>query len=248
MFDSLWPHGLQHARLLCLPLPPGVCSDLCPLSQWCHPTVSSAVTSFPFFSIFASIRVFSNESALCIRWPKYWSFSISNSSSNEYSRLISFRMTGLISLQSKGLSRVFSNTMFQSIIKGLSDQGLWTAESPRTGWLEDSREDKWVWAKSHFMFTLLNFLWINYTSSENKSHLDRERKVGSVSEGKTESMQSSLPATKVCFVPIKVFKSGWWKSLYNFIIYFPVASPTSEQWFGIGSVMYTTLRIFLFLF
>ena len=53
---------------------------------------------------------------------------------------------------------------------------------------------------------------------------------------------------QVCFVPIKVFKSGSWKSLYNFIIYFPVASPTSEQWFGIGSVMYTTLRIFLFLF
>ena len=108
-------------------------------------------------------------------------------------------LTGLISLQSKGLSRIFSNTMFQSTIKGLSDQGLWTAESRRTGWLEDSREDKWVWAKSHFMFTLLNFLWINYTSSENKSHLDRERKVGSVSEGKTESMQSSLPATKVRF-------------------------------------------------
>ena len=51
-------------------------------------------------SIFPSIRVFSSESALCIRWPKYWSFSIGPS--NEYSGLISFRMTGLISLQSKG--------------------------------------------------------------------------------------------------------------------------------------------------
>ena len=59
-------------------------------------------------SIFPSIRVFSNESALHIRWPKYWSFSISPS--NEYSELISFKM---ISLQSKGLSRVFSNITVQ---------------------------------------------------------------------------------------------------------------------------------------
>jgi len=63
-------------------------------------------------SIFPSIRVFSNESVLCIRWPKYWSFSFSISPSNEYSGLISLRI-GLISLQSKGHSRVFSNTAVQ---------------------------------------------------------------------------------------------------------------------------------------
>ena len=65
-------------------------------------------------SIFPSIRVFSNESVLLIKWPKCWSFSISPS--NEYSGLISFRklgLTGWISLQSKGLSRVFSNTTVQ---------------------------------------------------------------------------------------------------------------------------------------
>ena len=61
-------------------------------------------------SIFPSIRVFSNESVLCIRWLKYWSFSFSISPSNEYSGLISLGWTGLLSLQSKGLSRVFSNT------------------------------------------------------------------------------------------------------------------------------------------
>ena len=59
-------------------------------------------------SIFPSIRVFSNESALCIRWPKYCSFSFSTNPSNEYSGL-----TGLISLLSKGLSRVFSSTTVQ---------------------------------------------------------------------------------------------------------------------------------------
>ena len=64
-------------------------------------------------SIFPSIRVFSNESALYIRWPRYWSFSFSISPSNEYSGLISLGWTGWISLQSKGLSRVFSNTTVQ---------------------------------------------------------------------------------------------------------------------------------------
>ena len=64
-------------------------------------------------SIFPSIRVFSNESVLHIRWPKYWSFSSSVSPSNEYSGLISLGWTGWISLQSKGLSRVFSNTTVQ---------------------------------------------------------------------------------------------------------------------------------------
>ena len=61
-------------------------------------------------SIFPSIRVFSTDSILRIRWPKYWSFSFSTSLSNEYSGLISFRIDWLISLQSKGLSRIFSNT------------------------------------------------------------------------------------------------------------------------------------------
>ena len=61
-------------------------------------------------SIYTSIRVFSNELAFHISWPKYWSFSFSISSSNEYSGLISLGLTGLISLQSKGLSRVFSST------------------------------------------------------------------------------------------------------------------------------------------
>ena len=76
-----------------------------------HP--SHPLSSLLFLpSIFPSIRVFSSESALCIRWPKYWSFSFNFSInlSNEYSGLISFR---LISMQSKGLSRVFSNTTVQ---------------------------------------------------------------------------------------------------------------------------------------
>ena len=64
-------------------------------------------------SIFPRIRVFSNESAPRIGWPKYWSFSFNFSPSNEYSGLISFRIDWLDLLASKGLSRVFSNTTVQ---------------------------------------------------------------------------------------------------------------------------------------
>ena len=69
--------------------------------------------SSPSLPAFNFSQVFSNESVLHIRWPKYWSFSFSISPSNEYSGLISFRIDCWISLQSKGLSRVFSNTTVQ---------------------------------------------------------------------------------------------------------------------------------------
>ena len=72
----------------------------------CHPLLLQP-------SIFSSIRVFSNESALRIRWPKYWSFTFNISPSNEYSGLIPLGWTGWIFLLSKGLSSVFSNTTIQ---------------------------------------------------------------------------------------------------------------------------------------
>ena len=98
MSNSLQPHGLQHARLPCPSPSPRVCSNSCPLSQGCHPTISSSVL-LP--SIYPSIRVFSSESALCIRRPKYCSFSFSPS--NEYSGLISFRIDWFDLLISKGI-------------------------------------------------------------------------------------------------------------------------------------------------
>ena len=93
--DSLWPHGLQHARLPCPSPIPGAYSNSCPLSQWCHSTISFCHPLLLLPSIFPSIRVFSNESVLHIRWPKYWSISFNISPSKEYSGLISFRMDWL---------------------------------------------------------------------------------------------------------------------------------------------------------
>ena len=93
MSNSLQPHGLQHTRLPCHSPRPGACSNSCPLSRWCHPTISSSV--LPFSSCLQSFPAsgsFSSESVLRIRWPKDWSFSLNISPSNEYSGLISFRM------------------------------------------------------------------------------------------------------------------------------------------------------------
>ena len=98
MSDSLWPHGLQHARPPCLSPTPGGYSNSC---RWCHLAISSCHPLLPP-SIFPSIRVFSNESVLPIRCPKYWSFSFSNSPSGEYSGLISFRMDCLYLLAVQG--------------------------------------------------------------------------------------------------------------------------------------------------
>ena len=89
---SFQPHGLLHLRLPCSSPSPGACSNSRPSNWWCHPTISSSVLLLLLPSIFLSIRVFSSESVLHIRWPKYWSFSFSISSSNKYSGLISFRI------------------------------------------------------------------------------------------------------------------------------------------------------------
>ena len=93
--NSLWPHGLQHARLHCPSLSLGVSSDTYPLNGWCHPTITSSVSPFYFCPpSFPASRSFlmSGLFSLCIRWPKYWCFSFSISPSNEYSRLISYRI------------------------------------------------------------------------------------------------------------------------------------------------------------
>ena len=93
MSDSLQPPKLQHARLPCPSPTPRACSNSCPLSWWCHPTISSSVV--PFSSCLQSIPAsgsFSSELVLCIRWPKYWSFSFSINPSSEYSGLLSFRI------------------------------------------------------------------------------------------------------------------------------------------------------------
>ena len=97
MTDSLRPHGLQHVRPPCPSPAPGVYLNSCPSDRLilCPPPLVPP-------PIFPSIRVFSKESVLSIRWPKYWSFSFSISPSSDYSGLISFRMDWLDLLAVQG--------------------------------------------------------------------------------------------------------------------------------------------------
>ena len=94
------PHGLQHTRIPCPSPTPGVYSNSCPVMPSNHLILCCPLLLPP--SIFPSIRVFSNESALHIRWPKYWSFSCSISPSNEYSGPMSFRTDRLDLLAVQG--------------------------------------------------------------------------------------------------------------------------------------------------
>ena len=129
MSNSLWPHGLQHTRPPCPSPTPRVYSNSCPLSQWCHPTISSSVVPFSCLQFFPSIRVFSNESILRIKWPKYWSFSFSISPSNEYS--------GLISLRIDWFERIYmeSRTMVQINLFARQEQSCRHREQTRGhGW------------------------------------------------------------------------------------------------------------------
>ena len=109
--DSLWPHGLQHTRLPCPSLSPRVCSNSCPWSQWCHPTISSSV--IPFSSCFQSFPT--SGSFPMSQFFASCGQNIGPSSSASVLPMniqdwFPLELTGLISLQSKGLSRVFSNT------------------------------------------------------------------------------------------------------------------------------------------
>ena len=89
------------------------CSNSCPLSPWCHSIILFSVVPFSSCSQSFPASVFSNESALCITWPKYQSFSFNIHPSVNTQDWSPLGWTGCISLQSKGLSRVFSNTTVQ---------------------------------------------------------------------------------------------------------------------------------------
>ena len=105
LFVTLWTTACQVSLSI---TNSEVYSDSCPLTWWCHPTISSSVIPLLLLpSIFPSIRVFSSESVLHIRWPKYRSFSFSISLSDEYSGLISFWMDWLDLLALQGMLKTF---------------------------------------------------------------------------------------------------------------------------------------------
>ena len=113
MSNSLRPHGLQHARIPCPSPSPRVYSNSCPLSRWCHPTISSSVIPF------SRLQSFPPSGSLLTSWPFSSGGQIIGASASISALPMNIQdwfpseLTGLISLQYKGLSRVFSNTTVQ---------------------------------------------------------------------------------------------------------------------------------------
>ena len=138
--NSYRPHRIQHIRLPCPSPTPGACSNSCPWSWWCHTTMSSAVIPFSSLLNLSQHQGLFQWISSSIRWPKYWSFSFSISPSNEYSGLdwLPLGRTGWISLQCKGLSRVFSSTtvekhqFFSTLLSLQSNSHIhtWPLEKP----------------------------------------------------------------------------------------------------------------------
>ena len=157
--DSLWPHGLQvslsltisHSLSRFMSTESGMLFNHLIL---CHPLF--------LLSTFPSIRVFSSKSALCIRGPKYWRFSLSISPSNEYSGLISFRIDWFDVLVSKGLSRVFSNTTVQKHQFFGAQPSLWSNSHIHTWLLETTGQTialtRWTFV-SKLIFLLSKMLY-----------------------------------------------------------------------------------------
>ena len=135
MSDFLWPHGLQHARILSFV---NSCNLLKLMSNESVMSSNHLILCCTLLlpSIFPSIRVFSNEAALCIRWPKYWSFSFSISLSNEYSELISIRSDWFDLLSVQGtLKSLFQFQSIDSLVFSLlygpnSHIHTWLLEKP----------------------------------------------------------------------------------------------------------------------
>ena len=137
MSDSLWPHGLQHTRPPCPSQTAGVCSNSCPLSWWCHPTISSSVIpfssclqsfpasgSFPMSQLFASGGHNIGVSASALVHPM------------NIQDWFHLEWTSWISLQSQGLSRVFSNTTAQKHQFFSTQLSLWSNSHIHTWLLE----------------------------------------------------------------------------------------------------------------
>ena len=132
--NSLPSHLLQHTRLPCTSLSPRVCSNSCPLSWWYHPTMSSCCLLLLLTSIFPNIMVISDESTLPIRWPNTGASASASVLPMNIQHWFPLGLTGLISLQSKGLSNtpVQKHPFFSAQISVWSNSHIhaWLLEKP----------------------------------------------------------------------------------------------------------------------
>ena len=162
MSDSLWPLELQHARFPCLLLFPWVCSDSCPLSQWCHLTISSSVglfTSCPQSSFFPASGSFPMSQLFTSEYwsftSKYWSFSFSIRPSKEYSVFMSIRIDWFYVLA----VHPWGHTLRQQLLKYAS-KSLWGKDWKMAISVYSLLTEPWsdIWLRSMFA-TVLLYLW-----------------------------------------------------------------------------------------
>ena len=245
---SLWHHGLQHARLPCPSPSPRACWNSCPLSRWwpsnhfilCHPL-------FLLPSIFSSIRVFSNETASRIKQPKYWSFSFKISPSNEYSRLISFRIHwfDLLALRRtpKSLQHHSSKA---SILRHsaffmvqLSHSYMTTGKTiALTRWI-------FVGKKMYLLFNVLSRLVITFLPRSKNLLISWLQSPSAVilEFKKIKSLTVSIVSPSVCHVVVGSIKPVFSLSSFTFIKRFFRYSPLS----AIRVVSSAYLRLWIFL-
>ena len=113
LYPTLWPNGLQHARPPCLSLSHGVCSNSCPLSWWCYLTISSSANHF-----FLCLQSFPISGSFPMSWPSHQVLKLQSIGTSALASMLQMNiqdsfplgLSGLISLLSKGLSRIFSST------------------------------------------------------------------------------------------------------------------------------------------
>ena len=155
MSDSLRPHGLQHAMLLCLSPSPGASSNSCPLNRWCHSNISSSI--IPFSSC---PQFFPASGSFLVSWlftSADQSFGASASASILHMNIqgwFSLGLDGLISLLSKGLSRVFSSTTVWKHPFFSTQPSLWSNSHIRT-WLLGKL---YLWLDGHFFSKIMSLL------------------------------------------------------------------------------------------
>ena len=137
LFESLWPHGLQHSRLLCLLLTPRVCSHSCPLSWWCYLTISSSATLFSFcLQSFPASGSFPMNRLLVSGGQSIGASASASVLPMNIQGWFPLRLTGLISLLSKGLPRVFPSTTFWKYQFFSAQPSLWSNSQVHTWLLE----------------------------------------------------------------------------------------------------------------
>ena len=166
MSDSLWPHGLQYARLPCSSVSPGVCSNSCPLNQWCCPNhliLCPPLLLLP--SIFPSIRVFSMSGLFQSGGQSIGVSPLASVLPMNIQDWFPLGWTGWVSLQSKGLSRFFSNTTVQKHQFFSSQLSLWSDSHVHTWLLKKTIAlTRWIFVSEviSLLFNMLSRLVITF--------------------------------------------------------------------------------------